>query len=313
MTGPGGDAGATVTARPLEAVVRDHAARLAAVGIPSADHEARVLARHALGVDAVDLVTATVADLPAGRLGRLADLVDARERRVPLQHLTGEVGFRDLTLRCRPGVFVPRVETEVLAGAAAERARASTAVGGPVVLEPCTGTGAVGLALAHEVAGVRVVATDVSATAVDLARDNLRRVQGSVGLARGARVEILHGDLLEPVPAELEGTVDVLVANPPYLTESERLAAPVEVRDHEPRDGLVGDPGGHAIVDRLVDDARRWLRPGAWLLLEVHEHRAVAAAGRARARRYDAVEVVADLTGRDRFLVARRPEREDGR
>lgn len=313
MTVRGGDADTTVDGRPLDAVVRDHAARLAAVGIPSAQHEARVLARHALGVDAVDLVTATVADLPADRLQRLAELVDARTRRVPLQHLTGEVGFRHLTLRCRPGVFVPRVETEVLAGVAVERARASTAVGGPVVLEPCTGTGAVALALAHEVDDLRVVATDLSATAVDLARVNLHRVRASPGLAPGARVEVLCGDLLDPAPEGLAGAVDVVVANPPYLTESERTAAPVEVRAHDPRVALVGDPGGHAIVDRLVDDARRWLRQGGWLLLEVHEHRAFAAADRARARGYSDVEIVADLAGRDRFLVARRPEGEGGR
>lgn len=289
-------------------LVTTHAERLARAGVPSPATDARLLARHALGLDRAALSLATTADVPPDRLHRLHRLVTERAARVPLQHLTGEVGFRRLVLRCRPGVFIPRLETEVLAGLAVERTRSAVARRAEaIVVEPCTGTGAIALAVADEVAAARVIATDLSPVAVELAARNLASAEVGRGLADGSTCAFHRGDLLEPVPGDLRGCVDVLVSNPPYLTEAEWEATPPEVREHDPRRALVADEGGHAIVRRLVDAGARWLRPGGWLLVEVHEHRVGTAQQAAVGAGFAEVEIVADLTGRDRFVVARRP------
>lgn len=293
----------------LADVLATHAARLERAGVPSAAHDVRVLARHALGLDRSALSLADVTDVPPDRLHRLHRLVAERAARVPLQHLTGETGFRRLTLRCRPGVFIPRLETEVLAGLAIERARAAVeGRGEAIVAEPCTGTGAIALAVVDEVPGVSVHATDRSSAAVELARRNLADIGDGGGPVAGAACTFHVGDLLEPLHDDLRGRLDVLVSNPPYLTATEWEATPPEVREHDPRTALVADEGGHAIVRRLVAAGMDWLRPGGSLLLEVHEHRVGTACDAARRAGYGDVAALPDLTGRDRFVAARRPD-----
>jgi release factor glutamine methyltransferase len=191
-------------------------------------------------------------------------------------------------------VFIPRPETETLAGEAIARVPA-----GGVVVEPCTGTGAVACAVATESQAEVVVATDRSETAVALAREN--------AAACGARIEVLAGDLLAPVDPALRGRVDVLVSNPPYLAEAELAATEPEVRDWDPPAALVAGPTGHEVTDRLIVVATDWLKPGGWLLLEVDERRAAETARRARAAGLTEAGVVSDPTGRDRVVIARIP------
>ncbi|MDP8961824.1 MAG: peptide chain release factor N(5)-glutamine methyltransferase [Actinomycetota bacterium] len=287
-------------------VVRGHARTLAAAGIDSSEADAFSLARHALGLSAAALRTAGTAGVAPERLDRLGRLVARRALRVPLQHLTGEAGFRRLMLTSRPGVFVPRPETEVLAGAAIELAHVAIArFGRAIVIEPCTGSGAVGLSIAHEVAGVCVIAADLDLAAVALARCNLARLRAAPGLAHGSTCEILAGDLLDPFPAELRGHVDVIVANPPYLTSAEVAACPPEVRDHDPRLALAAGDDGHVASDALLAAAAEWLRAGGTLLLEVAETRAAEVAARALRVGYGDIAVAADLAGRHRFVAAR--------
>jgi release factor glutamine methyltransferase len=191
-------------------------------------------------------------------------------------------------------VFIPRPETEVLAGEAIARVPAEG-----LVVEPCTGTGAIACSVAFESAAATVVATDVSQAAVELARANAKRV--------GADVTVLAGDLLEPVDQALRGRVDVLVSNPPYLTPVEVAVGEPEVKDWDPYDALVSGSTGHEVTDRLISDAADWLRPGGWLLLEVDSSRAADTAQRAAAAGLVEAAVLADLTGADRIVVARRP------
>lgn len=306
------ESGGVVSACPRPApfrlvdVIRVHARTLAAAGIDRPEADAFGLARHALGLSPAALRTVATGAVAPGRLDELARLVARRALRVPLQHLTGETGFRRLTLTCRPGVFIPRPETEVLAEAAVDRARDAVAeLGRAVLIEPCTGSGAVALAVAHEVAGARVIATDLDPAAVALARENLARLRATGGLAPRATCDVLAGDLLDPVPAELRGEVDVIVANPPYLTPAEVAACPPEVRDHDPPVALVGGHDGHTTTDRLLSVAEDWLRPGGWLLLEVAETRAAEVSARARRAGYDDVAVAVDLVGRPRLVAGR--------
>jgi release factor glutamine methyltransferase len=269
------------------------AARLAAAGVPTPDVDAALLLRHVLGWSSVRLVTGAGEPLPPAAAARLEALTARREAREPLQLLVGTVGFRHLELEVRPGVFLPRPETEVLAGEAADR----TPPGG-VVVEPCTGTGAIACAVAAEARPGTVVATDLSPAAVALARANAARA--------GVVVDVREGDLLAPVPASLRGRVDVLVSNPPYLAAAELAALEPEVRDHDPLAALVSGPTGHEVTDRLIASAPAWLTPGGWLLLEVDSARARATARRARAGGLRDVSVLPDLTGADRIVAARR-------
>jgi release factor glutamine methyltransferase len=230
--------------------------------------------------------------LPAGAAVRLDALAERRAAREPLQLLLASVGFRWLELSVRPGVFIPRPETELLAGEAIAR----TPPGG-VVLEPCTGSGAVACAVAQESDARLVVATDRSPEAVAAARDNAAR--------SGVAVTVLEGHLLDPVPAELRGVADVLVANPPYLAVDELARTEPEVRDWDPAAALVAGPTGHELSDALIALAPAWLRPGGWLLLEVDSSRARAAARRCLRAGLRAASVLPDLAGRDRIVVAR--------
>lgn len=208
----------------------------------------------------------------------------------PLQHLTGDRQFRRLTIEVRPGVFIPRPETEVLVGSALEMV---ADVQSPVVVDVGTGTGAVALAIAHERPDARVLATDLSPEAVDLARDNARKI--------GLAVEVLEGDLLAPLPEELRGLIDLVVSNPPYVTPEEYQDLPAEVRA-EPDLALLG---GVEVYERLAEAAASWLRPGGGLALEIGSGQAGEVVARLEPR-FDDVRVLPDLAGWDRIVVGRR-------
>lgn len=243
--------------------------------------------------------TAAQEPVPTECLAELDAVGVRRAAREPLQLIVGQVGFRYLGIAVRPGVFIPRPETEVLAGLAIDR----TPSGG-VVVEPCTGTGAVACAVATEADPDGVFATDVSAAAVALARDNAR--------ANAAAVTVLHGDLLRPLGEELRGVLDVVVCNPPYVAAGEMAALEPELA-WDPIEALVSGPTGDEVVDRLIAEAPKWLRGGGWLLLEVDERRAQPTSQRLTAAGFAEVRVVADLAGRDRIVEARHTPQEEKR
>jgi release factor glutamine methyltransferase len=209
----------------------------------------------------------------------------------PVQHLTGEQVFRRLALEVRPGVFVPRPETEVLVE------HALGALGddeGPVVVDAGTGTGAIALAIKDERPGAKVFATDRSPEAVELAGANAERL--------GLDVTVIEGDLLQPLPADLRGWVDLVVSNPPYVPPEELEDLPPEVQADPPL-ALVDDG---AVYGRLAAQALRWLRDGGALALEIDARRASDVAEILR-RDFVDVRVESDLAGRDRVVVARAP------
>lgn len=280
--------GADGSTGPLEGEV---AARLAAAGIPAARAEARWLVEHA-----------RAAPTP----GRLETLVRRRLAGEPLQLLLGRWPFRTVELALEAGVFVPRPETEVVAGLAIDHVRR---LGRPALAaEPCTGSGAISCALVAEVAGIEVVATDLDARAVALARRNLAEVRDRSGaVARRSRAEVHLGDLLDPLPEQLRGRLDLLVANPPYLPVADRSQLAREVVAHDPAAALFGGVDGHEVVDRLVAEAGRWLAPGGLLVVEIDDRRGPEVVARARAAGWDEVRVAPDLAGRDRALLARAP------
>jgi release factor glutamine methyltransferase len=259
-------------------------------GVESPRVSAERLLMHVLATDRAGLY-ARAEGLDSRQAREFGRALCQRCSGTPLQHLTGEQPFRHVRLEVRAGVFVPRPETEVLV----EEALAG--LGGaedPVVVDVGTGTGAIALAIKHERPDASVFATDVSSEAVALARDNAERL--------GLEVRVLQGSLLEPLPGELRGWVDLIVSNPPYVTPEEWADLPREVRADPERSLL----GGIDLYARLADSAGRWLRDGGLLAMEIGATQGEAVAGML-ARDYGDVRVGNDLTGRDRVVLARRP------
>lgn len=273
---------------------RSITALLTRAGVDSPDADARWLVRHGLELSAVELIRDAARTVEPARVAAVRRLAQRRAGREPLQLVLGSTEFRGHHLIVRPGTFVPRPETELLT----EHALACLPDGGTVV-EPCTGTGAIACAIAAERPCTRVVATDIDPAAADLARDN--------AAALGVVIDVRVGDLLAPVPTALRGAVDVLVANPPYVADAELASLPPEVTRWDPRRALVAGASGHEVTDRLFALATTWLTRRGWLLVELDESRATEAARRAAAAGLEDVVVLDDLTGRPRFVRARRP------
>jgi release factor glutamine methyltransferase len=199
----------------------------------------------------------------------------------------------------RPGVLIPRPETEVLVDAVLPTIDAAIAERGEArVLDLCTGSGCIALAIAQERPTTAVFATDISRDAVALARENAER------LGLDERVQIAKGYLFDPVPEGLLGGFDVVVSNPPYVPSADISGLPSEVTDFEPHLALDGGEDGLSVFRHVIDGARRWMRPhGSCLAVELDE-RKVQQAAREALQCYQDVSVVSDLAGRDRVMIA---------
>jgi len=222
-----------------------------------------------------------------------------RARGAPLQYAAGRASFRHLALDVDERVLIPRPETEQLVEIVLELTRESR---GGTAADVGTGSGAIALALASEGSFDHVIATDVSLDALEVARRNVRRCASALRAA----VSLRHGSLLGPVP---ERGLRAVVSNPPYIAFDEAASLPASVRNWEPAVALFSGTDGMATTARLVREAAVVLAPGGLLAMEVDARRAgVAAELVASAGAYDEVRVLLDLTGRERFVVARRRE-----
>ena len=275
--------------------VRREAARtLAAAGVPSPDFDADELLAHVLGTTRSRLPFEP--DLTPAQTQAYDVLVARRAAREPLQHLTGTAAFRHVELVVGPGVFVPRPETELLAGWAVEQAQAVVDTGRvPVVVDLCTGSGAIALSVATEVPAAEVHAVELGEPAHAWAARNLT----------GSGVDLRHGDMADAFP-DLDGTVDVVVCNPPYIPlEAFESVAP-EARDHDPELALFSGDDGLVAMRILERVAARLLRPAG---VAGAEHADVqgesAPAVFAATGRWSDVRDHRDLAGRPRFLTAR--------
>ena len=273
--------------RQLRRAIVEAAGTLTAAGIDSARFDAEYLAAHTAGVD-------------RGRLGsyepdqtffdRYRELVAARATRIPLQHLTTTAPFGPLLLEVGPGVFIPRPETEALLEWALARELSDAAV----IVDLCTGSGALALALAHARPRARVVAVDDSAEALGYARRN----------GRGSAVEFIEADVSAPgVLADYDGTVELLVSNPPYIPDGATLEP--EVAQHDPSHALFGGPDGMQVIEPIVTLAARLLRPGGYVAVEHDDTTAAQTVAVFEAAAVFA-EVTShrDLAGRPRFVSA---------
>ncbi|WP_091327656.1 peptide chain release factor N(5)-glutamine methyltransferase [Geodermatophilus ruber] len=278
-------------------LLAEAARRLAEAGVESPRVDAELLLAHVLGVTRTGLLTA--AAVPDDAATRFAALVGQRADRVPLQHLTGRAAFRHLELSVGPGVFVPRPETEQLAGWALDRLAATDA---PVVVDLGAGSGAIALSVAHEHPAARVTAVERDISAIEWTRHN-----AAVRAAAGdTPVEVISGDMTDPhLLRELDGAVDVVVSNPPYVPDG--AVVPREVADHDPPLALWGGPDGLDVVRGLLVTAARLLRPGGWLGIEHADQQGSAVPALVRAHGgFTDVADHPDLAGRPRYTTARR-------
>lgn len=264
--------------------------QLAAGGVGSPSYDADELLAHALGVPRSRLVLVDEVEDDVAEL--FGTLVARRAAREPLQHLTGVAGFRHVDLAVGPGVFVPRPETELLAGWAIEQA---APLPSPVVVDLCTGSGAIARSVVDEVPHARVHAVELDEVAVGWAARNLA----------GTGVDLRQGSMADAF-GDLDGDVDVVVCNPPYIPlEAWESVAP-EARDHDPHLALFSGDDGLDALRVLERVAARLLRRGGVVGAEHADAQGVSAPEvLARTGRWSAIEDHLDLAGRARFVTAR--------
>jgi release factor glutamine methyltransferase len=258
--------------------------------LATARRDAELLLMRVVGRDRAWMMTHADAELTAEQISRFEKWVARRARQEPVQYILGETEFYGLTLRVTAAVLIPRPETEHLVEAVLSRMGRDIAVR---ICDVGTGSGAIAVALAHALPWAQVTAVDLSAAALDVARENAER-HGVAG-----RVRLVESDLLRAVRGE---RFDVVVSNPPYVAKGDVLEA--QVREYEPREALFAGPTGLEIYRRLIPEAREALVAGGWLLIEIgHGQRAALAdllAG------WDGLEFVVDLQGIPRVAIAQR-------
>ena len=264
--------------------------RLAEAGVTSPRVDAELLLAHVLEVDRGRLITLDAID--AEDATRYAELIGRRAARDPLQHLTGRAPFRHLELAVGPGVFIPRPETELLVDAVLPALQALAA---PTVVDLCSGSGALALAIADEVPGARVIAVERSATALSWLRQN----------ARTTPVEVIAADVTDRTPlALLAGTVDVVVSNPPYVPSTTDVDPEVRA---DPAEAVYAGADGLSVIPAVIACATELLRPGGSLAMEHDDtHGDVVCDLLREDGRWDAITGHRDLTGRPRFVTATR-------
>jgi release factor glutamine methyltransferase len=253
--------------------------------------EARLLLAHVLAEPRSHLVAHPERTLGGADLGRFHGLVERRAAGEPIAYIVGEREFWGLTLRVSPAVLIPRPETELLV----ERALEMLPDGTPrSVLELGTGSGAVAITIARERPQARVVATDASADALAVARDNARR--------HGVPVSFMRGDWFAPVG---DGPFDLIVSNPPYVASADAHLSRGDVR-FEPRIALDGGRDGLDCIRRIALEAYARLAPGGWLALEHGFDQDAACRDLLTGAGYEAVRDCVDLSGQPRVCVGRR-------
>lgn len=321
------------TVRRILAWIEDY---LAKHGIDNARLSAQWLVAEALGISRMQLFMDMERPLTPDERTVLRDFTRRRGTGVPLQYITGSTDFRHITLKVKPGVLIPRPETEVLVSEAlallpapakpqdaldaelvrqylqlkadsddpleeiAENLDAPSTPQNLLVADLCTGSGCIACSIAFEHPKTHVMATDLSPEAVALARENAQLL----GLSE--RVDVLECDLASGIDGSLLGTFDLIVSNPPYVPTSVLDDIPDEVSDFEPSLALDGGPDGLDIFRRMLPWCMEALKPGGAIAMELHETCLAQASEEATRAGFTNVQIKEDLTQRPRILIARK-------
>ncbi|OUC78282.1 peptide chain release factor N(5)-glutamine methyltransferase [Gordonia lacunae] len=289
----------TAAPSPVSGELRAGTTRLAAAGIDSPRRDAEWLMAHVLGIDAGRLVLVDTIEGAAARAFRSA--IERRAQRIPLQHIVGTAAFGPVELAVGPGVFIPRPETEYLLEWAVDRLRERP--GPAIAADFCSGSGALAIGVAAMSPETRVVAVEADEDALVWLRRNVTGVTAVIG----SRVEVIAADVTDPeqiADAVPVGSVSVLVTNPPYVPLDAAIGPEVV---HDPARAVFGGADGMSVIEPMVPVIARTLAPGGVVGIEHDDTTADAVAACLRAHG-DFVDVTrhADLTGRPRFVTARR-------
>ena len=260
-------------------------------GVENHRLDAQLLLGHVLGMKRMDLYMNFDRPLEATELTRYRELVRRRGAREPLQHLLGEMPFRELTLKVDGRALIPRQETEIIVDLVRKTVLPGKA---NTVLDVGVGAGPIFLSLQKEIANCQVYGVDISEACLNLTRENAERNSLSAE-------NLFHGDAFAPFPADLHW--DIIVANPPYIGTGELPGLQPEVRDHDPVSALIGGPEGWEFPARLMDQAFGRLQEGGTLILEIGAGQALVLKEKSRSRPWKSCTVAQDYSGMDRFLI----------
>ena len=248
--------------RTVRGALRDAMGRLGAANVPSYALAAELLLMHAVGSDRAWIYSHPEALLDIDTTRRFFELVAQRAAGVPTQYLTGKQEFWGLEFEVTPAVLIPRPETEHVVEVAIERLGERRRREDLRVADVGTGSGCIAVALAHELRGAEILATDISGAALEIAQRNAERR----GVAE--RIRFAECDLLEAAATE-DWLFELIVSNPPYVARNEEAQLPREVREHEPREALFAGTTGTEIYGRLITAASRHLRAGGSFVVEI--------------------------------------------
>jgi release factor glutamine methyltransferase len=278
-------------------LLSESSGQLKEAGVISPQVDAELIACYCLGISRSELalMVATKQEFPKDSMDNFQLALARRVARHPLQHITGIAPFRHLELKVGPGVFTPRPETEQVVGFALEKIESLQS---QLIVDLCSGSGAIAISVATEVSGSNVFAVEKSKEAFAYLRDNA----ASYGLSES---NLRNEDLEDSLP-ELDGQVDLVISNPPYIPIN---ATPIdlEVQLHEPRMSLYGGVDGLDVVRQISVRALKLLRPGGLLVLEHADTQSSAIGKLLLAQGWLEIEARADLAGKDRMISARKP------
>jgi release factor glutamine methyltransferase len=275
------------------------ATRLSAHQVDNARWDAELLLCHVLGRDRAWLLAHLQDPIDNHALRQYERVIDRRAVREPLQYITGSQEFWGLLFKVTPDVLIPRPETEFVVEAALKAV--SMAIS-PVIIDLCTGSGCIAISLAKELLKAQVFATDRSEPALDIAQENARRNQVA------ERIRFLVGDLFAPIKElDLQGRVDVIATNPPYIPANDLSALQPEVRDFEPEMALIAGPKGIELGTAIILQAQVFLKIGGSLIMEMGIGQAAALRSVAQETgKYRTPEIVKDLAGIERVFIAKK-------
>jgi release factor glutamine methyltransferase len=274
-------------------------ARLTANSVPSPRMNAELLLMFTLGCDRALLYAHSERELTGDEQSRYNVALSERERGTPAQYITGHQEFWGMDFIVSPAVLIPRPETEHAIETVLRLAQSGGQERRPHTLRIAdvgTGSGCIGLALAKELPGAEIQATDISSAALDIARANASRLQLE------SRIRFRLGDLLDGVPPE---SLDFVVSNPPYVGESEQDQVQLEVRKFEPRRAVFAGPKGSEVIERLIPQACTVLKPDGWLVMELSG--TIAEDVKVFLKDWKDVQLLPDLQSIPRVVQARKP------
>lgn len=261
--------------------------RLSGAGIPGARLDAEVLVAHVLGVERYRLVTNADDPLTEEQVKTCNEYISRRLSFEPVAYITGTKEFYSLDFHVTPSVLIPRPETELLVDMAIYYAPR-----GGRVLDLCTGSGAIAVALAHSRADLEITATDISHGAIEVAKGN------AAGIIGPDRIEFIEGDLFGPLQGR---TFSLIVSNPPYVNPEKKFSLQKDLM-YEPEQALFAEKKGTAVIERILSGAGKFLEPGGMLILEIGEDMKDYILRTGRDAKYD-VSTLNDYSGLPRVAI----------